>query len=158
MVGLQGQTDNTAIVVENIQDLEKINFAQDIYLFSQTTKSVDDYADLVDIIQKKIKPEYSFQWFDTICKQVRNRVKQIRQFAAEQDILIFVGGRNSSNGKVLYEHCKNANPNTIFIEDANELTTEYIRQIKDKKIGICGATSTPLWLMEQCADKILKTQ
>lgn len=161
VVGLQGQTNNQAIVVENAADIDKIDFKKDIYLFSQTTKSEKEFKQLVDIIQSKVtdngdnrtdKP--NFYWHDTICGQVRNRVKHIREFAAEYNKVVFVGGRNSSNGKVLYQHCKQANDDTIFIENADELTDEYIVDCEGKSVGICGATSTPLWLMRQVADAI----
>ena len=160
VVGLQGQTDNTAIVVENSSDLEKIDYKKNIYLFSQTTKSTEEFQQIVSKIQEHINEAQQdnhlpdFQWYDTICGQVRNRVKHIREFAASQDKVLFVGGRNSSNGKVLYEHCKEANEDTIFIESANELSKEYIDSCKGKNIGICGATSTPLWLMEEVANEI----
>ncbi len=149
VVGLQGQTDNKAIVVEHLSDINKINFQKDIYLFSQTTKSVEEFSQLVNSMQTEVTDGIVFQWHDTICGQVRNRVKHIREFAAGKDKVVFVGGRNSSNGKVLYEHCKAANPDTIFIENAEELTEKYIRSCKGKDVGICGATSTPLWLMEE---------
>lgn len=158
VVGLQGQTDNHAIVVEKTTDIDKIDFTKDIYLFSQTTKSEEEFKQLIEIIENNISTDKTdkplFVWHDTICGQVRNRVKHIRQFAAAHDKVVFVGGRNSSNGKVLYQHCKEANPDTIFIESADELTKEYISTCKDKNIGICGATSTPHWLMQQVADKI----
>ncbi len=157
VIGLQGQTENTAIVVENANDLEKIDFNKDIYLFSQTTKSVAEFSLLVESIAGKMNGNESvkFEWHDTICGQVRNRVKHIKEFAAGNDKVVFVGGRNSSNGKVLYEHCKETNPDTVFIESADELTEEYIRSCEGKNVGICGATSTPLWLMEEIKDRII---
>lgn len=158
VVGLQGQTDNRALVVESIADLSKINFQQDIYLFSQTTKSVDELRTLISEIESRMQTVSStaiFEWHDTICSQVRNRIQHIRQFAAAHDKVVFVGGRNSSNGKVLYQHCKEANPDTIFIESADELTDIYIEQCKNRQVGICGATSTPLWLMQQVRTRLL---
>lgn len=157
VAGLQGQTDNNAIVAERTDDISKIDFKRDIYLFSQTTKSVDEFKHLTEEIEQRVHSETEpskFEWHDTICGQVRNRVQHIREFAAAHDKVIFVGGRNSSNGKVLYEHCKDANPDTLFIESADELTEEYIRSCKNKSVGICGATSTPLWLMEQVQKKV----
>ena len=143
--------------MENANDLEKIDFNKDIYLFSQTTKSVAEFSLLVESIAGKMNGNESikFEWHDTICGQVRNRVKHIKEFAAGNDKVVFVGGRNSSNGKVLYEHCKETNPDTIFIESADELTEEYIRSCEGKNVGICGATSTPLWLMEEIKDRII---
>ena len=157
VIGLQGQTDNLAIVVESIDDIKKLDFKKDIYLFSQTTKSVDEFKQLVDEIDCRLRIadcKSKFEWHDTICGQVRNRVRHIREFAASHDKIVFVGGRNSSNGKVLYEHCKEVNPDCIYIERAGELTNEYIISCKDKNVGICGATSTPLWLMEEVRNKI----
>ena len=160
VIGLQGQTDNTAIVIEGIADLDKVSLKKDIYLFSQTTKSVDEFHELTnEILRRKEHLHIQggvFEAYDTICGQVRNRVKHIREFASSHDRVVFVGGRNSSNGRVLYEHCKEANPDTIFIETAAELTDEYISDCKDKSVGICGATSTPLWLMKECGEKIAR--
>lgn len=152
VIGLQGQTNNNAIVVEHIQDIQKINLNKDIYLFSQTTKSVDEFHLLIDTLQKQAKA--NFFSFDTICSQVRNRVQHIRQFAAKHDCIIFVGGQNSSNGKVLFQHCKQVNPNTIFIQSPEELTEDFINNSQNLNIGICGATSTPLWLMQQTKNKL----
>lgn len=154
VIGLQGQTNNTAIVIESSNDLNQIDFNKDIYLFSQTTKSVEEFHKLVEAIELRIKDRNTtFEWHDTICAQVRNRVKHIKDFATCVDQVVFVGGRNSSNGKVLFEHCREANPDTIFISDPQEINSSFIHA-GTKTIGICGATSTPLWLMEQCAEKI----
>lgn len=161
VVGLQGQTDNTAIVVEQLADLGKIDFKNDIYLFAQTTKSVDDFRHLVAEIDQRRQAEHSeaaFEWHDTICGQVRNRVRHLQDFAKANDKVVFVGGKNSSNAKVLFEYCRQVNPDTVFISDENELTDSYIAACQDKKVGICGATSTPLWLMQRCAEKIEQKQ
>ncbi|MBR1808868.1 MAG: 4-hydroxy-3-methylbut-2-enyl diphosphate reductase [Paludibacteraceae bacterium] len=160
VIGLQGQTENKAIVVEGAEDIKKIDFSRDIYLFSQTTKSVEEFESLVESIRTQLQSEgnkVNFEWHDTICGQVRNRVRHIREFAAGHDKVIFVGGRNSSNGKVLYQHCISVNPDTVFIESAAELTNEYIASCKGMNIGICGATSTPLWLMEEVREKIVNS-
>lgn len=156
VVGLQGQTDNTALVIEQISDAQKIDFEKDIYLFSQTTKSVAEFKELIATIEelRGSGNEHLFMWYDTICGQVRNRVQHIRDFAAAQDKVVFVGGRNSSNGAVLYEHCKQINSDTIFIESTDELSEDYLRECREKRVGVCGATSTPLWLMEMCAERI----
>ena len=154
VVGLQGQTDNKAIVIESSADLNQLDFNKDIYLFSQTTKSVEEFHKLIEAINLCIgNRNITFEWHDTICAQVRNRVKHIKDFATSVDRVVFVGGRNSSNGKVLFEHCREANSNTIFISDPQEIDGIIIGG-GDETIGICGATSTPLWLMEQCAKKI----
>lgn len=149
VVGLQGQTENNAVVVEHPEDLDRLDFKRDIYLFSQTTKSEEDLKALIAAIEKRIGEGVHFEWHDTICRQVRNRVRHIREFARAHDKVVFVGGRNSSNGRVLFEHCREANPDTLFIESAAELTKEYVASCRNKRVGICGATSTPRWLMEE---------
>lgn len=152
VIGLEGQTNNTALVIEHVEDADKIDFSKNIYLFSQTTKDVDEFARLVQAIEQRRTGE--FIWKDTICRQVANRSKHIQEFAGQNDIVFFVGGKKSSNGKVLFELCKEANPNTFFISDAAEITDEQIATCKDKSVGICGATSTPLWLMEKCKQRL----
>lgn len=157
VVGLQGQTDNNAIVVEHAEDADKLDVTNDIYLFSQTTKSADDFHRLVDEIEQHRKEQHTeavFEWHDTICGQVRNRVQHLQEFARSNDRIVFVGGRNSSNAKVLFEHCRKVNPDTVFISDEKEITDDYIAACRGKNVGICGATSTPLWLMQRCAEKI----
>ncbi len=153
VIGLQGQTENKAIVIESENDLDKLDYTRPIYLVSQTTKSVDEF----DAIVQRFRDSgiQNFESHDTICKQVRNRVQHIREFAAEHDRILFVGGHNSSNGKVLYSHCKEVNPDTTFVGDASEITADYIRACENKTVGICGATSTPLWLMEACKGAII---
>ncbi len=152
VIGLQGQTDNTAIVIESEKDLKKLDYTKPIYLVSQTTKSVDEFKHLVASIESQASSLVTYH--DTICKQVRNRVQHMQEFAAEHDRILFVGGHNSSNGKVLYSHCKEVNTDTTFVGDATEITEEYIAACEGKTVGICGATSTPLWLMEQCKERI----
>ncbi len=151
VIGLQGQTENKAIVIESEHDLDKLDYTKPIYLVSQTTKSVDEFNAIVQ--RFKSSKVQKFESHDTICKQVRNRVKHIREFAAAHDRILFVGGHNSSNGKVLYSHCKEVNADTTFVGDASEISDAYIRDCEGKTVGICGATSTPLWLMEECANK-----
>jgi 4-hydroxy-3-methylbut-2-enyl diphosphate reductase len=153
VVGLVGQTEGNAIVVEQPEDMERIDFTRDIALFSQTTKSIDGFRKLVDEIKKRFTGK-NFEYFDTICRQVANRIPNIESFARQQDAVIFVGDTKSSNGRVLYEHCRNANPETYFIADAQDLTEDIIQRLKGKKVGISGATSTPRWLMEAVAKKI----
>ena len=150
--GLVGQTNNEAIVIENEQDLHKIDFSKNIRLFSQTTKSLSGFQQLVETISKKIDKSANFQHHDTICRQVANRMPNITTFAKENDIIIFVSGKKSSNGKVLYEHSKKINPNTFMVYDPEEVMDLEIDLTK--KIGICGATSTPNWQMEEVAKKL----
>lgn len=164
VVGLVGQTDGHAIVVEHPDQLDRIDFHKDIFLFSQTTKSTDEFRQLVSNIEERNRqPEpVRFEHFDTICRNVANRVENLRAFASEHDIVVFVGGRKSSNAKVLFSHCQEANPGTLFVSLVEELTDEWfsrLRQMVNKplaecRIGICGATSTPQWLMEKVAKRI----
>jgi len=150
--GLVGQTDEKAIVIENEAELSKLDFSKKIFLFSQTTKSLDGFNHLVTTLSEKIINGPDFEFSDTICRQVANRIPNITTFAKKNDIVIFVSGKKSSNGKVLYEHSKKINPNTYFVTEADEITT--LQLDLTKKIGICGATSTPRWLMEDVAKKL----
>ena len=150
--GLVGQTDEKAIVIESEADLDKLDFSRKIQLFSQTTKSLDGFNELVITLSKKVQNNDNFEFFDTICRQVANRIPNITTFASQNDIVIFVSGKKSSNGKVLYQHSKKINPNTYLVTEANEVTGLDLDLTK--QIGICGATSTPRWLMEEVADKL----
>jgi 4-hydroxy-3-methylbut-2-enyl diphosphate reductase len=150
--GLVGQTDEKAIVIESEADLSKLDFSRKISLFSQTTKSLDGFNHLVCTLSEKIVNDANFEYSDTICRQVANRIPNITTFAKKNDIVIFVSGKKSSNGKVLYEHSKKINPNTYFVTEADEVTELHLDLTR--KIGICGATSTPRWLMEDVADKL----
>ncbi|MBQ9296988.1 MAG: 4-hydroxy-3-methylbut-2-enyl diphosphate reductase [Paludibacteraceae bacterium] len=161
VIGLQGQTNNTAVVIEDISQLDRIDFSRPIYLFSQTTKSVEGFNTLVEAIKSQIsnlKSPIALEAHDTICRNVANRVAQLQEFARAQDLVIFVGGAKSSNARVLYNHCLEANPNTLFVSSPDEVE-EFLQQrgltgSSCLKIGICGATSTPLWLMEKCKERI----
>ena len=167
VIGLQGQTNNTAIVIESIDQLDRLDFNRPIYLFSQTTKSVEGFHALVEAIKSQIsnlKSPIALEAHDTICRNVANRVAQLQAFARENDIVFFVGGTKSSNARVLYKDCVEVNPNTIFISSPDEIENHKSQIINHKstnpdlKIGICGATSTPLWLMEQCRDRLIDLQ
>lgn len=164
VIGLQGQTNNTAIILEKPEEAESLDFSRPIYLFSQTTKSVEEFNRLVEIIKTQIANAgltTLFEYHDTICRAVANRVEQLKQFAREQDIVLFVGGTKSSNAAVLFSHCKEVNPNTLFITSPDEVIekiqslTLSIFDSLNLKVGICGATSTPRWLMEQVRDKLI---
>jgi len=152
--GLLGQTEGTAIVIEKKEDLDKLNFSKDISLFSQTTSLLEDFQEIVRLIQKKMTDGATFEYHDTICRQVSNRIPHIKTFAAQHDIIFFVAGEKSSNGKVLFAECKKSNPNSYFIHSANELDLSLIKD--NDNVGICGATSTPQWQMEALAEKITK--
>ena len=153
VLGLVGQTQSSAIVIENFDEVTKLDFSRDIYLYSQTTKSLDEFHRIIDYIQAHISPNAKFQSFDTICRSVANRMPNISQFAAKHDLVLFVCGRKSSNGKVLYNECLRVNPNTHLVEGPEEIEPQWLEGINT--VGICGATSTPKWLMEQCRDKLL---
>ena len=152
VIGLLGQVDENAIVIESEADLHKVDFTKDIKLFSQTTKSLDGFYKLVKTMSERMAPNAVFEYTDTICRQVANRMPNIATFAEKNDIVLFVSGKKSSNGKVLFEHSKSINPNTYFISEPNEV--DELKLDLSKKIGICGATSTPSWLMEAVADRI----
>ena len=154
VLGLVGQTQSNAFVIENFDEVTRLDFSRDIYLYSQTTKSLDEYHRIIEYIQQHIVPEATFRSFDTICRSVANRMPNISQFAARHDLILFVCGRKSSNGKVLFNECLRVNPNSHLVEDPQEILCEWLEGIDS--IGICGATSTPRWLMEQCRDAILQ--
>ena len=156
VLGLVGQTQSNAIVIENFDEVKKLDFSRDIYLYSQTTKSLDEFHRIIDYIQGHISPTATFQSFDTICRSVANRMPNISQFATRHDLILFVCGRKSSNGKVLFGECLRVNPNTHLIEGPEEIEPEWLTGISS--VGICGATSTPKWLMEQCRDAIMQME
>lgn len=149
VLGLVGQTDQKAIVIEHADEACRLDFSRDIYLYSQTTKSLDEFHAIIDYIQTHISPEATFKSFDTICRQVANRMPNICSFATKHDLILFVSGRKSSNGKVLFNACKAKNPHTYLIEGPEEIDPAWLSGAES--IGICGATSTPKWLMEKVA-------
>lgn len=153
VLGLVGQTQGKAVVVENIDDVKRLDFSRDTYLYSQTTKSLDEFHRIIEYIQSHIAPTATFKSFDTICRQVANRMPNIGAFASRHDLILFVCGRKSSNGKVLFNECRRVNPNSRLIEQPGEIDLSWVKGLKT--VGICGATSTPKWLMEQCRDYIL---
>ena len=150
--GLVGQTEGTAIVIEHPEEAEHLDFTHDIYLFSQTTKSLEGFGRVVDLIRMRIAPTARFRYFDTICRQVSNRLSTIRDFAAHHDRIYFVAGKKSSNGQMLYEQCRQANPHSVFISGAEEITEPLPPGVHS--VGVCGATSTPKWLMEEVAERV----
>ena len=150
VLGLVGQTESKAIVIANVEEVKRLDFTRDIYLYSQTTKSLDEFHRIIEYIQEHISPNATFKSFDTICRQVANRMPNISAFASRHDLVLFVCGRKSSNGKVLFNECKSVNPNSHLIEGPEEIKKEWLEGVNT--IGICGATSTPKWLMEQCRD------
>lgn len=154
VLGLVGQTDERAIVIESKEDLDKLDFAKDINLFSQTTKPLDDFEEIATSIENRMKEGASFHSFDTICRQVSNRVPNMEKFAKKHDVVIFIAGKKSSNGRVLFEECKKHNSNSYFIDTPKAFNPSWVKD--NMSVGICGATSTPKWQMEEVA-KTIKT-
>ncbi len=174
--GLVGQTRGEAVVVRDEADLDSIDYSRDIRLYSQTTKSLEGFRKIVEGIRtrkeafasgsenagKQVPGDFqtasglkrsdnnSFKWYDTICRQVANRIPKIREFAKAHDVVIFVSGAKSSNGKVLFSECLAVNPRTYLISEPSELKSEWLGGARS--IGICGATSTPGWLMAEVAE------
>lgn len=145
--GLVGQTGGRAIVVEDLDGLAQVDFSRDIALYSQTTKSLEGFRMIIDEIVRRKAPDTRFESFDTICRRVSNRVNHLREFAARHEVVLFVAGAKSSNGKILFNHCHEVNPRTYLISNASHLSADWIRGAES--VGICGATSTPRWLMEE---------
>jgi len=144
VIGLQGQTNQDAIVFQDIKDLDGLDLPHKFTLYSQTTKSTDKFYEIKDEL---IKRGYEVKANDTICRQVSNRYEDLSGFVKRFDKVVFVSGKKSSNGKVLYEVCRQHNPHTYFVSAAAELSPEMFQP--DEEVGICGATSTPMWLMEE---------
>ena len=158
VVGLLGQTGGQGILVSGPDDLKKIDMTRQVCLFSQTTMSVKDYSLISDMIRAGMRergvddPDHLLKVFKTICGQVSNREPHLKAFAKEHDVIIFVSGRESSNGKMLYSVCKSVNPNTYFVSSPEEIERKWFEGMKTT--GICGATSTPKWLIERIRDLI----
>lgn len=152
--GLVGQTNGEAVVIQDKEEINSLDLTKDIILYSQTTKSIEGFKEIVQEIKKR-KKEGKFEYYDTICRQVSNRMEKMKEFARSHDIIFFVSGAKSSNGKVLFEMCKEENPSTYLISDESHLDMSLIKNAKS--VGVCGATSTPLWLMEKVAETIKST-
>lgn len=152
VLGLVGQTEGTAIVIEKPEEVSCLDFTRDICLYSQTTKSLDGFRQIVEYIKTHISPNATFSYADTICRQVANRMPHIREFASQHDVVLFVCGKKSSNGRVLYNECRNVNPRSYMIDAASEIDIHWLTNCNS--VGICGATSTPKWLMEECEVRI----
>lgn len=150
--GLVGQTEGHAIVVEDIAGLDLVDFSRPVALYSQTTKSLEGFNAIIAEIERRIKPGVEFRYYDTICRQVSNRVDRLRRFARGKDVVLFVAGAKSSNGKILFGHCLDENPRTHLLADETGLRREWFENAST--VGICGATSTPRWLMERVRDSL----
>lgn len=149
--GLVGQTNGEAVVIQDNEGIETLDLDRDIILYSQTTKSIEGFQEIVEEIKKR-KLKGKFEYYDTICRQVANRMQKMKEFASTHDVIFFVSGSKSSNGKVLYEMCKGVNKNTYLISDESQLDLSLLDGAES--VGICGATSTPLWLMEKIGNII----
>ena len=152
VLGLVGQTDGKAIVIEKAEEAKKLDLNKSIRLFSQTTKSLDEFQEIVEYFKQHISPEATFEYYDTICRQVANRMPKLREFAATHDLIFFVSGKKSSNGKMLFEECLKVNANSHLIDNEKEIDPSLLQNVKS--IGVCGATSTPKWLMEKIYNHI----
>jgi len=156
VVGLCGQTNDTALVISSLEEIDAIDFCRPVRLYAQTTQSLFTFKKLVKLINQKYAElgieNPDFVWHDTICREVSNRENSLKQFAADHEILIFVSGEKSSNGMVLYKICQSANPHSYRVSGLNELKKEWFDGCKN--VGVCGATSTPRWLMNAVADAI----
>lgn len=152
VLGLVGQTDGKAIVIEKAEEAKKLDLNKSIRLFSQTTKSLDEFQEIVEYFKQHISPEATFEYYDTICRQVANRMPKLREFAATHDLIFFVSGKKSSNGKMLFEECLKVNANSHLIDNEKEIDPSLLQNVKS--IGVCGATSTPKWLMEKIYNDI----
>lgn len=148
--GLLGQTNNEAVVFQNISELDLESIPKNITLYSQTTKSTDKFYEINEMLRQN---GISVNTNDTICRQVSNRDKELREFASRFDKIVFVSGTKSSNGKVLFNVCKEKNPNTFFVSHLDQIEESWFDP--NEKVGICGATSTPMWLMEEVKARIL---
>ena len=150
--GLMGQTEDNAIIIEDKDDLHLLNFSENITLFSQTTKPLDGFAEISEMISERMEGDAKFESFDTICRQVSNRVPNMHEFAKKHDIVFFIAGRKSSNGRVLFEECKKHNPNSYMLHHPDQLDESLVKE--GLSTGICGATSTPMWQMEAVAENL----
>ena len=152
--GLIGQTDNNAIVIDKDEDLNKVDFTRPIRLYSQTTKSIEGLARVVELIKNKLiekntDADFDFVANDTICRQVSNRTKELKEFAGNYEVIIFVSGKKSSNGMYLFDLCKSVNSRSYLVSEPQDINPEWFKGINN--VGVCGATSTPMWLMEEIA-------
>ena len=152
VLGLVGQTQGQATVIENIDEIDKIDYSRDIYLYSQTTKSVQEFQHIVEEIKRRVLPGVVFRSFDTICRSVANRIPQIREFARQHELILFVSGTKSSNGRILFAECLDANPDSHLVSSEADIDPSWL--VGKERIGICGATSTPRWLMQRVSDAV----
>jgi 4-hydroxy-3-methylbut-2-enyl diphosphate reductase len=154
IIGLDGQTKHSAIVIESTGDVDKLDFSRPVSLYSQTTKRVEDFYRIAELIKSRMKNGVPVEIKDSICRQVSNRAPHLKKFVQDYDIILFVAGQKSSNGKYLFTVCNEVNPKTHFISGIGEIKTEWFEDAHS--VGICGATSTPQWIMQEVADWVIK--
>lgn len=152
--GLVGQTDGEAIVIESLDDINKVDLSHPVYLFSQTTMRVNSFLEIKTELENQIAPNTTLEVHNTVCRRVSGRVKALQEFSKRNDTIIFVSGKKSSNGKVLFNECKKENSNSYTVADENEVQPDWL--LNAQHIGICGATSTPDWLMKKVAEYVRK--
>lgn len=152
IIGLDGQTNNNAIIIESIEDINKIDMNRPVSLYSQTTKRIEDFHKIAELVKSKINPEVSVDIKDTICRQVSNRVPHLKKFVLNYDLILFVAGEKSSNGQYLFSICKEENPKSFRISQIEDINSKWFNNVNS--VGICGATSTPNWLMEEISNWI----
>ena len=150
--GLVGQTSGKALVIESVNEIDKIDFSRNVYLYSQTTKSVQELKKIIEAVKQRMTGGAELKIYDTICRSVANRIPQIREFATRHDLIFFVCGSKSSNGKILFGECLDANPNSHLVSNESEINPQWL--VGKQSIGICGATSTPMWLMNSVKSAI----
>lgn len=150
--GLNGQTGHKAIVIQSKEDIDKIDFSRPVVLYSQTTKPLAEFKEIADIIRQRTVENIPVEIKDTVCRQVSNRAPHLEKFAADHEVIVFVSGKKSSNGAVLYAACKKINPRSFLVADASEIQQEWFAGVES--VGVCGATSTPQWLMDEVATYI----
>ncbi len=149
VIGLDGQTNNQSVLLESIDDVNKIDFSRPVWLYAQTTRRIEEFNAIATLVQGKMEPGVPFAIKDTICRQVSNRVPHLKEFVVNYELVLFVAGHKSSNGKYLFSVCREANPNSYHVSRASEIDPAWFRGVKS--VGISGATSTPYWLMEEVA-------
>jgi len=148
--GLNGQTNQSAIIIESIAEIDKIDTTKPVSLYSQTTKRIEDFYQVAGLLKSKMQPGVQVEIKDTICRQVSNRVPNLKIFSKNYDLILFVAGKKSSNGQYLFSICKEENPNSYIVSRTDEIKREWFSGINS--VGISGATSTPIWLMEEVAN------
>lgn len=154
VIGLAGYAENEAIVISKPEDVDKMNKENPVHLYAQTTMNTEEFREVSSLLEKRLnwKENIEFKSFDTICRQMANRVPDLKTFAKDRDVVVFVSGKNSSNGNYLFSVARSVNPETYFISDKTDLKPEWFKG--KQNIGISGATSTPMWLMEEVGEEI----